>query len=307
MSRTPVTGKSTILRQACIALILGQLGCEVPAQSATFTPVDRIFSRVGAHDEIMKNQSTFFVECKEAAHILANASPRSLVIMDELGRGTSTFDGTAIAMAVVNELRRLDCMSLFSTHYHMLISEYSNEPGVALYHMTSREEEALPFNSPSPSTSPSSSSSSSKAAAALLKDVTFLYKFMAGVCSKSFGLNVARMAGIDDEVVREAAEVSAIFEKRLMRSHGGAKKGTRGGIGGDGGGGMGGQTGQTEKGKGKAGEGVKKGLSVAAQKRAAGVRYLMHLKAALEYAEKMEAAGQAVPVPAQNGYAAHSS
>ena len=209
-------GKSTILRQACLALILGQLGCEVPAQSATFTPVDRIFSRVGASDHIMQNESTFYVECKEAAHILHNASPRSLVIMDELGRGTSTFDGTAIAITVVDELRRLDCLSLFSTHYHMLVSEYEHQPGVALFHMTSTAEEPLPLV-PSPT-------HSSKAASALLRDVTFLYKFRAGVCSKSFGLNVARMAGVRDEVVHEAAEVSAIFERRLMRSHGRGRK-----------------------------------------------------------------------------------
>ena len=208
-------GKSTILRQACIALILGQLGCEVPAQSATFTPVDRIFSRVGAHDEIMRNESTFYVECKEAVHILANASPRSFVIVDELGRGTSTFDGTAIAISVVEELRRMDCLSLFSTHYHMLIDEYTDQPGVALYHMTNKEEDALPF-----AASTMSPTHSSKAASALLKDVTFLYKFCAGVSSKSFGLNVARMAGVMDEVVREAAEVSAMFERRLMKSHG---------------------------------------------------------------------------------------
>ena len=207
-------GKSTILRQACIALILGQLGCEVPAQAATFTPVDRIFSRVGASDDLMKNESTFFVECKEAAHILANASPRSLVIMDELGRGTSTFDGTAIAMAVVDELRRIDCLSLFSTHYHVLISEYANQPTVALYHMTSKEENST--FAPD-ATSPTAAS---KAASALLRDVTFLYRFQAGVCSRSFGLNVARMAGVPAAVVGEAAEVSAVFERRLMKSHG---------------------------------------------------------------------------------------
>ena len=185
----------------------------MPAQSATFTPVDRIFSRVGAHDLIMQNESTFYVECKEAVHILANASPRSLVIMDELGRGTSTFDGTAIAITVVDELRRMDCLTLFSTHYHMLISRYTNQPGVALFHMTSREEDTVPFT-----TSPTHSPSSSKAASALLRDVTFLYKFAAGVCSKSFGLNVARMAGIPEDVVREAAEVSAMFERRMNKS-----------------------------------------------------------------------------------------
>ena len=179
----------------------------------------------------MKNESTFYVECKEAAHILANASPRSLVIMDELGRGTSTFDGTAIAMAVVDELRRIDCLALFSTHYHMLISEYANQPGVALYHMTSKEEDTLSTVASSPKAATSPTSAASKAASALLRDVTFLYKFQAGVCSKSFGLNVARMAGVPDGVVREAAEVSATFERRLMRSHGRGMAAQAGGVG----------------------------------------------------------------------------
>ena len=112
-------------------------------------------------------------------------------------------------MAVLEELRSIDCLTLFSTHYHVLIEQYKNAPGIALYHMTSREEDVLPFASPS-AISPTHSS---KAASALLRDVTFLYKFKAGVSSKSFGLNVARMAGVRDEVVREAAEVAAMMER----------------------------------------------------------------------------------------------
>ena len=200
------------MRQACIALILGQLGCEVPAHSATFTPVDRIFSRIGASDQIMRHESTFMVECKEAAHTMAHASARSLVIMDELGRGTSTFDGTAIAMAVLEELQSIDCLTLFSTHCHVLINSYKEAPGIALYHMTSREEDVLPFAS-STATSPSHSS---QAATALLKDVTFLYKFEAGVSPKSFGLNVARMAGVKAEVLTEAAHMAALCERRMV-------------------------------------------------------------------------------------------
>jgi DNA mismatch repair ATPase MutS len=108
-------------------VILAQVGCWIPAEACRLTPVDRIFTRVGASDKIMQGQSTFLVELSETSVILKNATARSLVILDELGRGTSTFDGTAIAHAVIKYLAHsVDCLALFSTHYHMLIDEVSN-------------------------------------------------------------------------------------------------------------------------------------------------------------------------------------
>ena len=128
-------GKSTLLRQTCLAVIVAQLGCRVQAESYRGTIVDAIFTRVGASDRILEGQSTFFVELSETANILRNATKNSLVILDELGRGTSTFDGTAIAHAVVEKFLEIGCLTLFATHYHSLVRELGKEPGVSLAHM----------------------------------------------------------------------------------------------------------------------------------------------------------------------------
>lgn len=129
-------GKSTLLRQIGLAAILAQLGSFVPAKSLQMTPFDRIFTRLGANDNIIGGESTFKVELSETAKILKHASARSLVIMDELGRGTSTFDGVAIAEAVLHYLLGVTraCV-LFSTHYNMLCDTFASEPVVGLYYM----------------------------------------------------------------------------------------------------------------------------------------------------------------------------
>jgi DNA mismatch repair protein MSH6 len=124
-------GKSTLLRQTCIAVILAQLGCYVPATHCELTLVDRIFTRIGASDRILEGKSTFYVEMEETRNVLKFATNRSLAILDELGRGTSTFDGYSIAHAVMRYLvNQLHCRTLFSTHYHMLLDEFQNYPGV---------------------------------------------------------------------------------------------------------------------------------------------------------------------------------
>lgn len=129
-------GKSTLLRQTALAVILAQIGCFVPAASCELSPIDRIFTRIGASDRILEGKSTFYVEMEETKNLLQFATPRSLAIIDELGRGTSTFDGYAIANAVMQFLvRRLNCLTLFSTHYHMLLDEFRDFPGVCSYHM----------------------------------------------------------------------------------------------------------------------------------------------------------------------------
>lgn len=186
-------GKSTLLRQTCVAAILAQMGCFVPAESFTLTPVDRIFTRLGAHDRITRGQSTFAVEMEETATILAHATSQSLVIVDELGRGTSTHDGYAIAHAVLCDLtRRVRCRTLFATHYHLLTESFAADRGVALYKMAIRVDDAN-------------------------KDITFLYRFSPGVAPASFGIHCARLAGIPAAVADHADASAKEFEKTLAR------------------------------------------------------------------------------------------
>ena len=118
-------GKSTILRMACIISMIAQIGCYVPAKICRMTIVDRIFTRIGASDKLMEGKSTFFIEMEETFNAVMHSSPNSLVIMDELGRGTSTFDGVAIAYSILKYLvEQKRCRSLFATHYHVLLDEF---------------------------------------------------------------------------------------------------------------------------------------------------------------------------------------
>ena len=122
-------GKSTLLRQTCLAGIMAQIGCFVAAKSCKLTVIDRVFTRLGASDRILENKSTFFVELEETKAICELATPSSLVIMDELGRGTSTFDGYAIAHSVLKYLvKQVQCRTLFTTHYHMLVEDFKDDP-----------------------------------------------------------------------------------------------------------------------------------------------------------------------------------
>ncbi|CAJ0650325.1 6592_t:CDS:10 [Entrophospora sp. SA101] len=182
-------GKSTLLRQNCIAIIMAQLGCYVPARKCLLTPFDRIYTRIGANDNILAGQSTFMVELSETSRILHEATPRSMVILDELGRGTSTFDGYAIAYSVLHYLATyIGCLGLFSTHYGMLTKEFSNNPNIALKHMSCHMNQKL-------------------------REVTFLYKLVPGVCPKSYGMNVASMAGIPNQIVERAEVIARKFEE----------------------------------------------------------------------------------------------
>jgi len=183
-------GKSTLLRQACIAVIMAQMGCFVTATRCILSPVDRIFTRIGASDDIISGQSTFMVELQETSNILRHATAHSLVILDELGRGTSTYDGYSIAFAVLLHLisTTIGCRVLFSTHYHKLTQEFVSDPRIGLYHMSCFVDDER-------------------------KDVTFLYKLTRGICPKSYGMNVARMAGIPERIVNRAEEVALQFER----------------------------------------------------------------------------------------------
>lgn len=173
-------GKSTLLRQTAIAVILAQIGCYVPAAKCELTLVDRIFTRIGASDRILEGKSTFYVEMEETNVICQYATTHSLAIVDELGRGTSTFDGYAIARAVMHYLvDKTNCRTLFSTHYHMLIDEFKAAKGVENYHMAFKQSENN-------------------------DTIVFLHKFIKGDCQKSFGLNVAKLAGLPEKVIASA-------------------------------------------------------------------------------------------------------
>ncbi|XP_071726644.1 DNA mismatch repair protein MSH6 [Rutidosis leptorrhynchoides] len=184
-------GKSTLLRQVCLAVILAQVGADVPAESFRMSPVDRIFVRMGAKDHIMAGQSTFLTELLETASMLSSATRSSLVALDELGRGTATSDGQAIAASVLEHfVNKVQCRGLFSTHYHHLALDYQQVPNVSLCHMACK----VGIGNGG------------------LEEVTFLYKLTCGACPRSYGVNVARLAGLPDAVLQKAVIKSEEFE-----------------------------------------------------------------------------------------------
>ena len=175
-----MAGKSTYLRQVALIVLLAQMGSYVPADAATIGVVDRIFTRVGAHDELASGQSTFMVEMNETANILNNATRSSLIVLDEIGRGTSTYDGLSIAWAVAEEINRLGAKTLFATHYHHLNDLEGKLKGVKNYRIAVREE----------------------------KDrIVWLRKIMPGGTDRSYGVEVARLAGLPHEVIDRATEI----------------------------------------------------------------------------------------------------
>ncbi|KAH0565367.1 hypothetical protein GP486_001232 [Trichoglossum hirsutum] len=177
-------GKSTVLRMTCIAVIMAQLGCYVPCKYARLTPVDRIMSRLGANDNIFAAQSTFFVELSETKKILSEATPRTLVILDELGRGTSSYDGVAVAQAVLHHIAtHVACVGFFATHYHSLPTEFAGHPEISPKRMQIHVDDDH-------------------------RRVTFLYKLEDGVAEGSFGMHCAAMCGISAKVI-DRAEVAA--------------------------------------------------------------------------------------------------
>ena len=183
-----MSGKSTYLRQVALIFLMAQMGCFVPASKARIGIADRIFTRIGAQDEIHAGQSTFMVEMIETANILHNASNRSLLILDEVGRGTSTYDGVSIAWAVVEYIHnhpRLRARTLFATHYHELTHMVDNLPGVRNYNVAVAEEGG---------------------------DVVFLHHIQPGGADKSYGIHVAELAGLPRAVINRAQEILAQFE-----------------------------------------------------------------------------------------------
>uniref|UniRef100_A0A1I8BU48 DNA mismatch repair protein n=1 Tax=Meloidogyne hapla TaxID=6305 RepID=A0A1I8BU48_MELHA len=192
-------GKSTYMRQIAALVVMAQIGSMVPANSMKLTPVDRIFCRIGASDRLVAGQSTFYVELAETNIILRQATLHSLVLIDELGRGTSTFDGTAIAYAVLKYLStKICCRALFSTHYHALCKFVANNPNVKLGHMACMVENA---NLEDPT----------------MEAITFLYTLAEGASDKSYGFYTAKMAGIDVEIVRKAFAASKMLEESRQK------------------------------------------------------------------------------------------
>ncbi|KAI1725645.1 mutS domain V domain-containing protein [Ditylenchus destructor] len=189
-------GKSTLMRQTSALVILAQVGSMVPAASMRLTPVDRIFCRIGASDSIMTGQSTFFVELNETNMILTEATRHSLVLIDELGRGTSTYDGTAIAAAVLKHIaNNIKCRTLFSTHYHALCGMVKDNPNVRLAHMACIAENET-------SKDPTEDDIAEQ-------EITFLYTLVLDKpCPKSYGFYTAKVAGINIEIIRKAIAAS---------------------------------------------------------------------------------------------------
>jgi DNA mismatch repair protein MutS len=181
-----MSGKSSFLRQTALIVLLAQVGCFVPADSAAIGVVDRIFTRVGAHDELASGQSTFMVEMNETASILNNATARSLVVLDEIGRGTSTYDGLSIAWAVAEYLTRIGCKTLFATHYHHLNELAKHFPTVKNFRVAVKEQG---------------------------DQIIWLRKLVPGGTDRSYGIQVARMAGVPHEVIDRAKEVLKGLER----------------------------------------------------------------------------------------------
>ncbi len=181
-----MAGKSTYLRQVALICIIAQMGCFVPAKSATIGIIDQIFTRIGASDDLARKLSTFMIEMTETAKILNYATPKSLIIIDELGRGTSTSDGQSIAMATLEKLHELKIKTLFSTHYHQLTE--INLPGVKNYHLDIIENDDGSIN--------------------------FVRTLKPGSTDKSYGIHVAKLAGIPDDVIIRAFEILEQIEEK---------------------------------------------------------------------------------------------
>jgi DNA mismatch repair protein MutS len=191
-----MAGKSTIIRQVGLIVLMAQMGSFVPARQAKIGVVDRIFTRVGASDNLARGESTFMVEMNEAANILNNATTRSLILMDELGRGTSTFDGLSIAWSIVEYLhQRRDAhpRTLFATHYHEMTELEAHLERVVNFNVQVREEGDR---------------------------VVFLHRLAPGPADQSYGINVAQMAGMPAQVISRAAEILARLEKEQIDTEG---------------------------------------------------------------------------------------
>ena len=188
-------GKSTYLRTSALISILAQAGSYVPASKARIGLVDRVFTRVGAHDDLRRGRSTFMMEMIEVAHILRRATPNSLVLLDEIGRGTSTFDGLAIAWSVTEDIaRRIGCRTLFATHYHQLVGLAGEVPGLSNIHVQVADSGG---------------------------EIAFLHTIAEGPCDDSYGVQVAGLAGLPAAVVERARDLLLFLESQAQGARAG--------------------------------------------------------------------------------------
>ena len=188
-------GKSTYMRQTALIVIMAQMGCFVPAKSCIMPIFDKIFTRIGASDDILSGQSTFMVEMSEANLALQEATSSSLILFDEIGRGTSTYDGMALAQAMIEYIATcIHAKTMFSTHYHELTVISDNLPNVKNMHVVVKENN---------------------------DEVTFLYKMADGPAGHSYGINVARLAGLPDAVLNRAKDLQKELEstKRVVQQN----------------------------------------------------------------------------------------
>ena len=185
-----MAGKSTYMRQTALLVLMAQIGSFVPAREAYISPVDRIFTRIGASDDLVSGQSTFMVEMNEVAQILKYATSNSLVILDEIGRGTSTFDGMSIARAVIEHMEaKIHAKTLFATHYHEL-TDLENAK-IKNFCIAVKDKGG---------------------------DITFLRRIIAGAADKSYGIHVARLAGLPKAVTNRAEKILASLEKNGLET-----------------------------------------------------------------------------------------
>ena len=183
-----MAGKSTYMRQLGIIVIMAQIGCFIPAKSGTLPIFDKIFTRIGASDDLVSGESTFMVEMTEAGNAITNATRKSLILFDELGRGTATFDGMSLAQAILEYIHNnISCKTLFSTHYHELTDLEKTLPNLKNKHVSAKEENV---------------------------NITFLHKVLDGSVDKSYGINVARLANLPSEVIDRADEILKVYEKK---------------------------------------------------------------------------------------------
>ena len=182
-----MAGKSTYMRQVALICLMAQIGSFVPAEKAHLGVVDKIFTRVGASDDLSMGQSTFMVEMAEVANILKDATKNSLIILDEIGRGTSTYDGLSIAWAVTEYIAtKIGCKTLFATHYHELVDLENKIEGIKNYSVAVKEKG---------------------------EDIIFLRKIMEGGTDESYGIHVAKLAGVPNDVVKRANKILGNLEK----------------------------------------------------------------------------------------------
>ena len=183
-----MAGKSTYMRQMAIIAIMMQIGCFVPASTAKLPIFDAIFTRIGASDDLVSGESTFMVEMMEAGNAITSATDKSLILFDELGRGTSTFDGMALAQAIIEYIHQnIKAKTFFSTHYHELTDLNETLKHLKNIHVSAYEEDGK---------------------------ITFLHKIKEGPASKSYGIHVAKLAKLPNEVINRASEILKVYESK---------------------------------------------------------------------------------------------